>query len=811
MPAKHTAQGGNLNLADLASSGPGVLFEYREQPTAEDLRFRPETQSRRFADRWVPFLTLNRDDLLALVHPDDVETALRELREITDARGSGVVRTRLLKTDGETIWADLRVSVHLAEGGDLLGLRGIASDVSSQQWAVEVARQRELEFRNLSENAPDLIARFDRDLRHIYVNAALCKATKLTPADILGKTHMEVGQPVGYTTRWSAWVNDVFLTGRERVVTFEQGAEPGKRFYHARIIPERDKNGDVASVLTVVRDMSERHRAEEVQRFLGEASHRLSATLDFAQTLDIVMDLAVPFLGDICTVDLVQSDGKINRSALRMPDASAEAMLNSGVGPPPYESQQDVGVPRVVRTGQSEVVEHVTDEWFAEIGAGPRLIGAMKAVGIESIITVPLKVRDRIIGAISFASSKPERRYRESDLVFAEDLGGRCAMAIENAGLFRQVEEMNRSKDEFIAMLGHELRNPLAAISNGLQAAQAHHRPGVAEFHNVYAEMRRQVSLISRFVDDLLDVTRVTHGLVHLQREPLDLAEVLRAAARDLQSKSGSKGQSITLDLPESGIPLVADPVRIHQILSNLLQNAIKYTPRGGRIEASAVYSLGWASISVRDNGIGMSPDLVARVFDLFSQADTSLDRNEGGIGIGLALVKRLTEMHGGTVEAFSNGPGEGSEFVVRLPLLDKRASTVQDHLEMAMTDFPAGQRRVLLADDNEFAVRMLAQALESSGHAVTVARDGVSAVRLASESRPQVALLDIGLPGMDGYEVARRLRSDPTFNGLHLIALTGYGGEEDRRKSKAAGFDEHLVKPVDFDTVERMLHSRLA
>lgn len=811
MVVNNHAEGGTQNLADLAANAPGVLFELKEPPlTAGSAPAYPESRSRRFVDRWVPFLTLDRKSLLAQLHPGDAVNAIRRLDEIANAATSGVVRARLLGSGGDVMWADLRVAAVLEADGSTVCLRGIASDVSGEQRAIETAHQRESDFRNLSENSPDLIARFDRGLRHVYVNPALCRAARLTPADIVGKTHLEVGQPVGNTRQWTAWVADVFSTGRERVVTFEQGDEPSKRFYHARIIPERESNGQVTSVLTVVRDMSERHRTEEVARFLGEASRRLSATLDFNQTLETVMDLAVPFLGDICAVDLIDDHGTLRRAVVRMPDAAIQATMESGVGPPPYETQRDVGVPSVVRTGRSEIVENVTDEWFAEIGAGPRLIGAMKAAGILSIVTVPLKVRDRIIGAISFARMKPDRSYTQADLVFAEDLGGRCALAIDNAGLFRQVEQMNSSKDEFIAMLGHELRNPLAAISNALMAVEGRHGKEATPFHQVKDEMRRQVTLVSRFVDDLLDVTRIAHGLVHLRKEPLDLAAAIRAAAQDIQAKADAKGQRLELDLPDAGIPLVADPVRIHQIVTNLLQNAIKYTPREGTIQASAAYSLGWVSINVQDSGIGMPAELVGRVFDMFSQAERSLDHTEGGIGIGLALVKRLAEMHGGTVEAFSDGPGKGSKFIVRLPLLDKRAAKPPDHIDQVRRSPAATKCRVLLADDNEFAVRMLAQALESCGHEVTVARDGVAAVKLASESRHEVALLDIGLPGIDGYEVARRLRLDPATHDVHLVALTGYGGAEDRRRSKEAGFDAHLVKPVDFDTLNGVLHSRL-
>ncbi len=352
-----------------------------------------------------------------------------------------------------------------------------------------------------------------------------------------------------------------------------------------------------------------------------------------------------------------------------------------------------------------------------------------------------------------------------------------------------ELAEADRRKDEFLAVLSHELRNPLAPIRNAVELL----RGGEAGRGRARDVIERQVAQLSRLVDDLLDVSRITRGKVTLRRERVSLSEVVARAVETVRPLIDARGHSLMVRVDAEPPRLDADPTRLEQVVANLLNNAAKYTGERGHITVRAGREGGEAVVRVRDTGAGIPADVLPHVFDLFRQADRTLDRSEGGLGIGLTLVKRLAELHGGRVEAHSDGPGRGSEFVVRLPL---SAGPAPPAPPPAPRPAPAA-RRVLVVDDNADAADTLAALLHGRGHAVRVARDGDAALLAAREFGPEVVLLDIGLPGMDGYAVARALRAAPGGGGLRLVALTGYGRDEDRRRSSEAGFDEHLVKPV--------------
>lgn len=366
------------------------------------------------------------------------------------------------------------------------------------------------------------------------------------------------------------------------------------------------------------------------------------------------------------------------------------------------------------------------------------------------------------------------------------------------------LKEADRRKDEFLAMLGHELRNPLTPIRSGLDLLTTEN----GTQREIVELMQRQVEHLARLVDDLLDVSRIMRGRVELRKEPVELSRIVRQAVESVQPSVDAHDQQLSLSLPDRAVWLDADRVRLVQICENLLHNASKYTRREGRIELIARCAGDEAVISVRDNGIGIEPELLPKVFDLFTQSSRSLDRAQGGLGIGLTLVRNLVEMHGGTVSAHSDGSERGSTFTVRLPV---RAAA---HRESSREPAPAGStsRRILVVDDNQSAVRMLSLLLTRRGaHTIGAAYDGPAALAQVREFRPEIVLLDIGLPGMSGYEVARRIRANPQYDGILLVALTGYGQEQDRRASKEAGFDEHLVKPPAWDQLQRLfVHRKL-
>jgi PAS domain S-box-containing protein len=370
----------------------------------------------------------------------------------------------------------------------------------------------------------------------------------------------------------------------------------------------------------------------------------------------------------------------------------------------------------------------------------------------------------------------------------------------------QELRDADRRKDEFLAMLAHELRNPLAPIRNALgMLGLADDDPATRRWAGEVID--RQVRHLTSLVDDLLDVARTAQGQVALPRTPVAVAALVGSAVESSRPLIDARRHHLAVDLPAEVLHVEGDATRLAQVVLNLLNNAAKYTPEGGHIRLSVAAEDGAVVLRVADDGEGIAPELLPRVFDLFTQASRTPDRTQGGLGIGLTLVRRLVELHGGTVAARSAGPGRGAEFLVRLPRL-ATAPPAADTLPLApaVPSTPAHARRVLVVDDNRDTADTLGRLLRRLGHAVAVAYDGPDALGTVAAFGPDLVLLDIGLPGLDGYEVARRLRGDPALDGVSLIALTGYGGESDRRKGVEAGFDDHLVKPVEIEQLRRVL-----
>jgi PAS domain S-box-containing protein len=369
------------------------------------------------------------------------------------------------------------------------------------------------------------------------------------------------------------------------------------------------------------------------------------------------------------------------------------------------------------------------------------------------------------------------------------------------------LEEADLRRNEFLAMLSHELRNPLAPIRNALAVMRM---SGVDESSLSWARtvLERQVSHLTRLVDDLLDVSRIAVGKITLQRKPIDVAQVVIAAVEASRPLIDSRGHNLTVLMPQEPLAIEGDLTRLAQALTNLLNNAAKYTPPAGEIRLTVEREEGGrVAIRVRDTGVGITADLLPKIFDLFTQGERALDRSEGGLGIGLTLAQRLIKLHGGSLEALSEGPGQGSEFVVHLPLAAVPATSSRSGSRAAQRR-PAGSRRILVVDDNRDAAESLETLLQLWGHETRSAHDGPQALAVAAEFWPEIVLLDIGLPGMDGYEVARQMRALPGGERALIVAVTGYGRSSDRLKSQEAGFDHHLVKPVQPEVLHELIES---
>ena len=364
----------------------------------------------------------------------------------------------------------------------------------------------------------------------------------------------------------------------------------------------------------------------------------------------------------------------------------------------------------------------------------------------------------------------------------------------ERAKLLNDLEAAGRAKDEFLAMLGHELRNPLSPIVTALQLMKLRGDTGTTREQQV---IERQLDHVIRLVDDLLDVSRITRGKIDLRRETVEIADVICHAVEMASMLLEQRAHRLTVDVPRTGLLWEGDPVRLAQVVGNLLTNAARYTPNGGHIQIVCRREAGEVVLQVRDNGAGISAELLPRIFDLFIQGKRDVDRAAGGLGLGLTLVKSLVALHGGSVSAMSDGLGRGSEFVIRLPVAAVDVAAVVKSTPIGELRPTPHAKRVLLVDDNTDAADLLADALRSVGHDVQVANDPVEALEKAERFPPEVAVLDIGLPVMDRYELAERLRAQPGLRDCRFIALTGYGQERDRSRSKAHDFANHLVKPI--------------
>jgi len=417
------------------------------------------------------------------------------------------------------------------------------------------------------------------------------------------------------------------------------------------------------------------------------------------------------------------------------------------------------------------------------------VLATLEPLGNSTILERPVRVKT-LVSACHAALRARRRQYEVRDLL-------------------RSQAQADRRKDEFLAMLGHELRNPLAAIRNAHSVLE---RLGTADepAARQHGVIDRQTRHLARMVDDLLDISRVTLGKITLKAQAVDLQEVVERCLRELGTAAQAERQQLTLEVATEPVEVEGDPVRLEQIVSNLLHNAIKYTPPGGRIAISAGVVGGEAMIRVTDSGIGIPTDMLPRVFDLFTQVESSIPRSQGGLGLGLPLVRSLVELHGGRVTAASPGPGGGSEFTVRLPRRQAGAEASQTPSvlpQRTAAGNSSGQGlRILVIEDNQDGRESLRDLLEIWGYRVDIAEDGPIGLERALTSPPDVALIDIGLPGLDGNEVARRIRANLNGHSPCLIAMTGYGQPEDRGRAMEAGFNTYLVKPVDPETLSRLL-----
>jgi PAS domain S-box-containing protein len=635
--------------------------------------------------------------------------------------------------------------------------------------------------------ARDAVIVVDDARTFVDVNPAACRLLGVPAPDLLGRCLDDFLQPgVDLETAWQSFLDSGEQAGELRVIRPDGGVRHVEYSATARFVAGRHLAilRDIAGRKLAEADRAELQRREQLRlretETLLAVSRALSSTRDPTETMRrVAREIALALGADMVGAYLA--------------DAARESLWpTAGYRVPPdmLDAFRQIPIPIKGHRAIEEAWAHRRAIWTDNMPGDSRVDPeTLRQFPHQSDLFVPIRVKELPVGGFFVIWWTARRSITEWEISLVQGISDLAGIFLENAQLYRETADANRAKDEFLATLSHELRNPLGAIVNAV-AALDHRGVGEDRAARLRQIIHRQTHHLTRLVDDLLDVARATTGKIALTRHPVDLGDVAGGCVRSLRESGRAPGLRVTFRV--ESVIVNADPTRLAQIITNLLDNAVKFTPSGGSVDVDVIREGRDGVIRVSDSGIGIDPEMLPRVFDLFAQAEQPLDRSVGGLGIGLALSRRLVEMHGGSITAASEGHGRGAQFTVRLPV---EATDTPPPAPAVPT--PNRARTILIVEDNDDARESLRLLLESLGHRVLSVADGPQGVALALKHQPEVLLIDLGLPGLDGYEVARAVRASPVGKSAVLIAVTGYGQAEDRRRSTEAGFDAHLVKPV--------------
>jgi PAS domain S-box-containing protein len=657
-------------------------------------------------------------------------------------------------------------------------------------------------FDTALSNAADFIYTFDLEGRFTYMNHALLSLLRLHADEAIGKNFFELEYPPGLAQRLQDQIQEV-ITSKSRVsdeTPFTSAV--GTRYYEYIFVPVLGPNGEVEAVAGSTRDITERRAVEEATRRragqlqrLAEIATRINRAHDVDSVIGVVTEE---------TRNLIGARQSATCLVLSPHQSRPQSVISTASGRSSQRTTPEIGGVELYEAIKAE--NRPIRLTQAELAHDTRWrILAKTAVAVPTTngwLAVPLVGRNgQNMGLLQLAD-RDEGEFTAEDEAILVQLSRLAAIAIENATLYDELRENDQRKDEFLAMLAHELRNPLAAISNAVSLTS---RTGLKEHVDWSIDViTRQMNHLTRLIDDLLDVSRINRGKIELRKEVVDAIPILASAAATVRPLVDERLHTFELTIERGNLWVNADPTRLEQVVVNLLNNAAKYSDNGGHIHLLAHNDGGDVVIIVRDRGVGIPPEKLPAMFDLFVQGDRSLARSEGGLGIGLTIVKKLVEMHGGSIAAKSDGAGKGSEFTIRLPAAPSP--------KLPCTNLPGSaekanrKARILVVDDNVDTAQGMVRLLSLIGHETMSAYDGNEALKVARDFRPEFVLLDIGLPGMDGYEVAVRMRLEDSCKNAVIVAVSGYGQDDDRRRSTEVGFDHHFIKPLDHDVLLLLL-----
>ena len=752
---------------------------------------------------------------LKYVEPEDLPRIAQEFEECIRVRGHQLEHQyRIRRPDGQMRWLEVKGRISYLDDGRPERMIGTIVDITGRKLAEDALRESEGKFRALAENARACFG-IVQGQRFVYANPYFAQMSGYTEEELLQADFPQLVHP-DFRAPMVEWA-------RRRQV-----GEPAPNFYEfAMLTKAGEKRWIEFSVGTTMYrghpaiigtgfDITERKRAEDALRLRNERLALLSAAAAHLLKAENPDTMILELFEKVSRhLDL---QGYMN---FMVNEAGDALRLDSYAGVP----EEAARIVSRLEFGQGvcgTVAQRCQPIYAVHIQQSQaEMVLLLKSLGIRAYACNPLIAQGRLLGTLAFATNTRDE-FSEDDLEFMRAISQYAAMAKERlrlegelrrhidqlAAANAQLAEADRRKNEFLAMLAHELRNPLAPIRNAMQVLRMVDLQGPVQQRQGDI-IDRQITHMARLLNDLLDVSRITRGKIELSRQPLSLVDVLTHAVETARPLIDQRHHTLTIAPPPPALRVLGDLDRLAQVVGNLLTNAAKYTEEGGQIWLEAAREGSEAVIRVRDTGVGIAPDLLPQIFELFTQADHSLARSQGGLGIGLTMVRSLVEMHGGSVEAHSAGVNQGSEFTIRLPALDDAGGageTLQTEPRFGVMTGKNQPRRVLVVDDIIDTVQSLSELLRLWGHHVHVAYNGSGALAAARVFKPEVVLLDIGLPDLDGFEVARRLRHEPGGDLLIIVALTGYGQKSDQQLSSAAGFNHHLVKPVDLHLLARLL-----
>jgi PAS domain S-box-containing protein len=724
------------------------------------------------------------------------------LRRIQRGEAIDHFETVRQRRDGRSIPISLTVSPIRDRDGRIIGASKIARDISTEK---RHEGQLRLQSR-LLDLSDEAIFAWELDGGIVIWNNGSERLYGYTREDAVGRASHELLQTVYPGPRsevlaalqagrqWDGEVHHRTRNGREIVVeSRQQPLEVGGR----------------QLVLETNRDVTEQRRADKRATFLVETGKVLAGSLDYEATLTAIATLAVPAIADWCAVDIVTTSGKIERLAVAHRDP-AKVELVRIIGERYREHYEDPKVPyspaHVIRTGESVVVPLISDGMIVTVARGDEeRIRFIRSLGLVSYICVPLVARGSTLGALTFATAESQRQYSRDDLQFAQEVAYRATLAVDNARAYKEARLASQLKDEFLATVSHELRTPLNAIlgyarllKSGMMTEEKQTR--------ALTTVERNATALAQIVEDILDVSRIISGKVRLNIQPVDLPSVVQHAIETIMPAADAKQIRVQTTLDPRAAPISGDPDRLQQIVFNLVSNAVKFTPKGGLVQVRLGRIDSSVEIVVSDTGIGIKPEFLPHLFERFRQGDGGLGRENSGLGLGLAIVRHLVELHGGTVRAASAGPGKGATLRVRLPIMIVHPEVVagphQHPARHTGGRFAATLEgiHVLAVDDDTDALTLVREIVEAAGARVSTVDSAAKALDQLEAAAPDVIVADIGLPLMDGFEFIGRVRqlADSTLRRTPAAALTAYARSEDRVRALQSGFQMHLAKPVD-------------